>query len=100
MQIEARAVVSDEDYLQSQRRKQMEREHEIQVIAYKLWEDEGCVDGLDCEQWYRAEVIWEQKRKEPVAENTKTQSEQLVEQNTAIPGKKRRSKAKYLRTER
>jgi hypothetical protein len=41
----------------------MAKEDEIRLIAYKIWEEEGCVDGLDCEHWYRAETIWDQQQK-------------------------------------
>ena len=40
----------------------MEREEEIRVIAYSIWEQEGYVDGQDVEHWLRAEAIWEEKR--------------------------------------
>ncbi len=36
----------------------MAREDEIRLIAYNIWQEEGCVDGRDCEQWLRAEIIW------------------------------------------
>lgn len=45
----------------------MAREDEIKLIAYKIWEQEGCVDGRDCEHWYRAETIWERQQKEKSA---------------------------------
>jgi hypothetical protein len=41
----------------------MEREDEIRLIAYQLWEAEGCVNGRDYENWYRAEAIWEERQK-------------------------------------
>ncbi len=53
----------------------MAREDEIKLIAYKIWEQEGCVDGRDCEHWYRAESIWERQQKEqPVAASTRTEA--------------------------
>ncbi len=70
----------------------MRRENEIKLIAYKIWEEEGCFDGHDCEHWFRAEGIWEQKQKESVVESTKTESRQIVEQKTKVTGKKRKSK--------
>lgn len=42
----------------------MGKEEEIKLIAYKIWEEEGCLDGHDCEHWFRAEVIWEQQQKQ------------------------------------
>jgi hypothetical protein len=45
----------------------MGREDEIKLIAYKIWEEEGCVDGRDCEYWFRAEVIWEQQQKKKLS---------------------------------
>lgn len=35
----------------------MGREEEIKLIAYRIWEEEGCIDGHDCEHWFRAEAI-------------------------------------------
>ncbi len=45
----------------------MAREDEIRVIAYSIWEEEGCPDGRDCEHWYRAEIVWENQQKEKAA---------------------------------
>ena len=70
----------------------MVRENEIKLIAYKIWEEEGCFDGHDCEHWFRAEDIWGQKQKEFVVESTRMESRQIVEQNTKVTGKKRKSK--------
>ncbi len=40
----------------------MAQEDEIRLIAYKIWEEEGCVNGNDCEHWFRAEIIWKQRQ--------------------------------------
>jgi hypothetical protein len=37
------------------------KEEEIRLIAYRLWEDEGRLGGLDREYWLRSEAIWERK---------------------------------------
>jgi hypothetical protein len=37
------------------------KEDEIKVIAYSIWEQEGCPNGKDCEHWLRAEAIWEER---------------------------------------
>jgi hypothetical protein len=39
----------------------MGKEDEIRLIAYHIWEEEGCQDGHDCEHWFRAETLWEKK---------------------------------------
>jgi translation elongation factor EF-1alpha len=39
----------------------MGKEDEIRLIAYHIWEEEGCQDGHDCEHWLRAEALWEKK---------------------------------------
>jgi hypothetical protein len=39
----------------------MSKEDEIRLIAYRIWEEEGCRDGHDCEHWFRAEALWEKK---------------------------------------
>ena len=40
----------------------MAREDEIKLIAYSIWEEEGCPGGRDCEHWYRAEIIWQDRQ--------------------------------------
>ncbi len=40
----------------------MTREDEIKLIAYKIWEEEGCCQGRDVDHWIRAEMIWEQQQ--------------------------------------
>ncbi|MGA2158928.1 MAG: DUF2934 domain-containing protein [Dehalococcoidia bacterium] len=42
----------------------MDREEEIRLIAYQIWEEEGNVNGLDANHWQRAELIWENRRKQ------------------------------------
>jgi hypothetical protein len=37
----------------------MAREEEVRLIAYRMWEEEGCPNGRDCEHWLKAEAIWE-----------------------------------------
>ena len=37
----------------------MSKEDEIRLIAYNIWEQEGCINGKDCEHWFRAEAIWQ-----------------------------------------
>jgi hypothetical protein len=59
----------------------MGRDDEIKLIAYNIWEQEGCRDGYDCEHWVRAEAIWEQQQKEKViVDSTKTESKTIVKQ--------------------
>jgi hypothetical protein len=41
----------------------MAQKDEIGLIAYTIWEQEGCINGKDCEHWFRAEVIWEERQK-------------------------------------
>ena len=60
----------------------MVREDEIRLIAYRIWEEEGCRDGYDCEHWLKAEVIWEEKQKNKAAsEDTKAKSKQTTKQS-------------------
>ena len=57
----------------------MARADEIRMIAYNLWEKEGCLNGKDCEHWFRAEAIWkDQQKPEPTAASVKTQSKQVA----------------------
>ena len=45
----------------------MDREDEVRLIAYKLWEEEACVNGQDWKHWFRAEAIWEEQQKPKAA---------------------------------
>ena len=50
----------------------MNHEDEIKLIAYRIWEDEGCPDGLHQEHWVRAETTWrEQYMQAAVAASSK-----------------------------
>jgi hypothetical protein len=39
----------------------LNKEDEIRLIAYHIWEEEGRQDGRDLEHWFRAEALWEKK---------------------------------------
>jgi len=60
----------------------MGQEDEIRLIAYAIWEKEGCMDGHDCEHWFKAEAIWGQNRKEKAAAKNTTMGPQ-ISQKTA-----------------
>ena len=36
----------------------MQREHEVRLIAYHIWEEEGRPAGHDLDHWLRAESLW------------------------------------------
>jgi hypothetical protein len=42
------------------------REEEIRLIAYAIWQREGCPHGKDCDHWLQAEVVWEVQHKPEV----------------------------------
>lgn len=44
------------------------RDEEIRLIAYRLWQDEGCPHGRHLEHWAKAEAIWQERQlgKEPM----------------------------------
>jgi hypothetical protein len=48
----------------------MAKEDEVKVLAYNIWEQQGCPSGRDCEHWFLAENIWEQKKQKTSANNT------------------------------
>jgi hypothetical protein len=55
------------------------RADEVRMIAYNLWEREGCVNGKDCEHWFRAEAIWkDQQKPETTVASVKFQSKQVA----------------------
>jgi hypothetical protein len=39
--------------------KKSKRDNEIKLIAYRIWEKEGCQNGCDKRHWGEAEAIWE-----------------------------------------
>jgi len=65
----------------------MGREDEIRIIAYSMWEQEGCRNGRDCEHWLKAEVIWEQSQKTGAA----SKNEPLKKTGTFETRKKNRT---------
>jgi hypothetical protein len=63
----------------------MGREDEVRLIAYRIWGEEGCCDGHDCEHWFRAEVIWEQEQKnKAVSTDSKAKSKQTTKKAKRI----------------
>lgn len=46
----------------------MEREKEIQEIAYQLWQAAGCPIGRDMDHYFAAEAIWQHMDVEEVKE--------------------------------
>jgi hypothetical protein len=69
----------------------MAREDEIRIIAYTIWEEEGCPNGRDCEHWSRAEAVWEQKQK-PALKNTVTEPKLKGKKNSKVTAAKKRSR--------
>jgi hypothetical protein len=39
------------------------KEQDIKLIAYHIWENEGCPNGHDVEHWQKAEIIWQERHK-------------------------------------
>jgi hypothetical protein len=59
----------------------MAREDEIRIIAYDMWQREGCLDGYDCDHWFKAEEIWEeQQTKGSASKEGKTKAGQAASQ--------------------
>ena len=69
----------------------MAREDEIKIIAFNIWQEEGCLEGRDCEHWFRAEIIWEQKQKEknPAKNNVTKLPFAWEARKTAAPNKRK-----------
>jgi hypothetical protein len=68
----------------------MGREDEIRLIAYSIWEQESCPDGRNCEHWFRAEAIWEERNKKAAAKSDTTKPRQPVKQQTRSKTAKKR----------
>jgi hypothetical protein len=69
----------------------MGREDEIRLIAYQIWEEEGCLVGRDCEHWFRAETIWEEQKQQAAASSARTVVKP-VKQNAEVKATKKRAK--------
>lgn len=60
------------------------RDEEIRQLAYRIWQEAGCPDGNDVQNWLTAEAIWLQQHGAPSqAKSTKA----------AKPRKPRKSRA-------
>jgi hypothetical protein len=71
----------------------MGREDEIRLIAYNIWQDEGCVDGYDCDHWIKAEALWEEEQKPRSGSGAiKTELKQTIQKNPKSNSVKRRSR--------
>ena len=58
----------------------MAKEDEIRLIAYNIWEQEGCTNGKDCQHWFRAEAVWDKQQKpKAVATSVKTRPDQVAQ---------------------
>lgn len=61
----------------------MDREDGIRIIAYQIWEEEGCCHGRHVEHWLKAETIW-LERNNPVITVPETQSSVYHQQINAV----------------
>ena len=76
----------------------MGREDEIRVIAYHIWEEEGCCNGRDFNHWLRAEVIWTERQNPERTGGLETASEGAANAQTgekASPGSNERSEVSH-----
>jgi hypothetical protein len=70
----------------------MAREDEIKLIAYNLWEEEGCPEGRECEHWYRAEIIWQEQQKPNASIKTSNmEPKQMVKPTRKVAAAKKKS---------
>jgi len=71
----------------------MGREDEVRLIAYSIWEEESCPDGHDCEHWFRAEALWEERQKgKDTGGSVKAKPRQVVKQQRDASGKRKSPK--------
>jgi|SRR5690349_5895304 Protein of unknown function (DUF2934) len=87
----------------------MEREQEIRLIAYYLWEREGCPDGRAVEHWVEAETMWhdsqdtDSREMEAATEDTqpiepRAVAEETQPQQSAQPAEKRPATKRAAKT--
>jgi hypothetical protein len=67
------------------------KEEEIKLIAYTLWEEEGCPDGKDCEHWFRAEIIWERQNAKAAPAKPKIETKNVVQKPSQVKPAKKKS---------
>ena len=41
------------------------REEEIRQLAYRLWQEAGCPEGIEAQHWLKAEAIWLEEHRAP-----------------------------------
>jgi hypothetical protein len=67
----------------------MAREDEVKLIAYRLWEEDGCCHGRDVAHWLRAEMVWQEQNKEPEVKQAPVAARAKPLPPTKKPGKKK-----------
>lgn len=83
----------------------MEREEQIRLIAYRIWEEDSCCNGHDQEHWLKAEIIWQElqskQENQPEAENEEANSVEapaiIPEQPQTFKPRVNKSRAKRIR---
>ena len=69
-----------------------DREEEIRLIAYRIWEEEGRPHGRDWEHWRKAEGLWEeQHREEPRANRPEKRTPKAKGQRRGSKARPKRS---------
>jgi len=53
----------------------MGKEDEVRIIAYRIWEEDGCRHGHAVEHWLKAEIIWENQQPDEKKEKTEPAAE-------------------------
>lgn len=77
----------------------MASEKQIIELAYSIWEKEGCSEGKDVEQYYRAKKMLEEQEvassinKDPVPQTSTLQQPSVSKQVERHTGKRRLKKA-------
>lgn len=60
------------------------REEEIRQLAYRLWQEAGCPEGNEVQNWLNAEAVWLEQQRAP---------SQTKPAKAAKPRKPRKSRA-------
>jgi hypothetical protein len=67
----------------------MDRENDVRLIAYHIWEEQGCCDGRDLDHWLVAETIWEQMQQKEKAPASSKSKATKFEKKGSTQGKKK-----------
>jgi len=65
----------------------MVTEQQIKELAFAIWEEEGCLEGKDLEQYFRAKQILEERQASSHIELTPSTISKLKKDQSYVPNR-------------